>query len=145
MAATRVAAMVAAAIFFSAFYSASTQAPAPSAMGEAPAPSALAGCSDILLNLSGCLTYVEEGSNLTKPDKDCCPALAGLVESHPICLCVLLEPNATQSYGFSIDSKKALKLPSVCGVQTPPATACSGTFHSLLLAKIMLFPYFCLS
>ncbi|XP_059429615.1 non-specific lipid transfer protein GPI-anchored 4-like [Corylus avellana] len=126
MAATRVAAMVAAAIFFSTFYSASTQAPAPSVTAEAPAPSALAGCSDILLNLSGCLTYVEEGSNLTKPEKDCCPALAGLVESHPVCLCVLLEPNATQSYGISIDSKKALKLPSVCGVQTPPATACSA-------------------
>ena len=118
------------------------EAPAPSMTEEAPAPSSLAGCSDILLNLSGCLTYVEEGSNLTKPEKDCCPALAGLVDSHPVCLCVLLEPNATQSYGISIDSKKALKLPSVCGVQTPPATACSGTFHSLLLAKIILFPYF---
>jgi hypothetical protein len=112
--------------------SATGEAPAPSATGEAPAPapSSLAGCTDILLNLSGCLTYVQEGSNLTKPDKDCCPALAGLVESHPICLCLLLEPNVTQSYGFSIDSKKALKLPSVCGVQTPPVTACSGTLST---------------
>ncbi|XP_062172559.1 non-specific lipid transfer protein GPI-anchored 2-like [Alnus glutinosa] len=160
MATTRVAAMVvAAAVFFSTFYSVSPQAeaptpsalgkapapssglgegaPAPSVLGEgapapssglgegAPAPSALAGCMDKLLNLSDCLTYVLNGSNLTKPDKGCCPELAGLVESNAICLCVLLGTNVSESTGIAIDVKRALKLPSVCDVKTPPASTCS--------------------
>lgn len=152
MATARVAAMVvAAAVFFSAFYSVSPQAeapapsalgeapapssglgegaPAPSVLGEAPAPSALAGCMDSLLNLSDCLTYVLEGSTLTKPDKGCCPELAGLVKSKPICLCVLLGTNITESTGIAIDVKRALKLPSVCAVQTTPASLCSGTYN----------------
>jgi len=125
MATTRVAAMVvAAAVFFSTFYSVSPQA-------EAPTPSALAGCMDKLLNLSDCLTYVLNGSNLTKPDKGCCPELAGLVESNAICLCVLLGTNVSESTGIAIDVKRALKLPSVCAVKTPPASTCSGSYFSL--------------
>jgi hypothetical protein len=143
MATTRVAAMVvAAAVFFSTFYSVSPQAeaptpsalgkaPAPSVLGGAPAPSALAGCMDKLLNLSDCLTYVLNGSNLTKPDKGCCPELAGLVESNAICLCVLLGTNVSESTGIAIDVKRALKLPSVCAVKTPPASTCSGSYFSL--------------
>ncbi|KAG6682206.1 hypothetical protein I3842_13G126500 [Carya illinoinensis] len=129
--------MVAAALFFSAFYNVSAQGPgpgpsqgpaqaeAPSGLGEGPAPSATSGCFDILLNMSDCLTYVEDGSKTTKPDKGCCPELAGLVDSHPICLCQLLATNTTESFGIKINLKRALNLPSVCGVPTPPVSTCS--------------------
>ncbi|XP_040993325.1 non-specific lipid transfer protein GPI-anchored 2-like [Juglans microcarpa x Juglans regia] len=128
-----VAAMVAAALFFSAFYNVSAQGPvpgpaqaeAPSGLGEGPAPSATAGCFDVLLNMSDCLTYVEDGSKTTKPDKGCCPELAGLVDSNPICLCQLLATNTTASFGIKINLKRALNLPSVCGVPTPPVSTCS--------------------
>ncbi|KAA8550100.1 hypothetical protein F0562_001784 [Nyssa sinensis] len=89
----------------------------------AAAPSPSLGCTTYLVNTSDCLTYVEAGSNLTKPDKGCCPELAGLVESHPICLCLLL--GHTDSIGIPIDLNKALKLPSVCDITTPPITLCS--------------------
>ncbi|GLU19055.1 hypothetical protein SLE2022_353230 [Rubroshorea leprosula] len=104
------------------------------AKGQAPAPepsSALgpsapgSDCLTTVLNMSDCLSYVTTGSNATKPDKACCPELAGLVESAPICLCDLLDKNKTESYGISIDMSRALKLPSVCGVPTPPVSLCS--------------------
>ncbi|OMO77190.1 hypothetical protein COLO4_25284 [Corchorus olitorius] len=103
-----------------------TSAPEPSAVvfgpsAEAPAPD----CLTNLLNMSDCLTYVTAGSNLTKPDKACCPELAGLVESSPQCLCLLLDKNATSSYGIDIDMSKALNLPNVCKVETPPISLCS--------------------
>ncbi|KAB1226654.1 Non-specific lipid transfer protein GPI-anchored 2 [Morella rubra] len=118
---TRVAAMLAAAIFLisTSFYSASAQA-------EAPAPSsALAGCMDSLLNTSDCLSFVQAESTITKPDKACCPELAGLVESNPICLCQLLGGNTSAAIGVTIDVKKALTLPSICKIQTPPVSMCS--------------------
>ncbi|GMI84122.1 hypothetical protein HRI_002081500 [Hibiscus trionum] len=93
---------------------------------QAPAPTPTPDCMTNLLNLSDCLTYVEAGSNLTKPDKPCCPELAGLVESSPQCLCYLLDKNATASYGLSIDMDRALKLPNVCHVSTPPVSLCSA-------------------
>ncbi|KAH7838784.1 hypothetical protein Vadar_031161 [Vaccinium darrowii] len=97
-------------------------APGPSmTTAGAPGPGGL-DCLSSLANLSDCLSYVQEGSNLTTPDKACCPELAGLVESQPICLCQLLGSNTS---GFQIDFQKALKLPSVCSVQTPPASLCS--------------------
>ncbi|KAE8724876.1 Non-specific lipid transfer protein GPI-anchored 2 [Hibiscus syriacus] len=93
----------------------------PSPAAEAPTPD----CMTNLLNLSDCLSYVVAGSNLTKPDKPCCPELAGLVESSPQCLCYLLDKNKTASYGFNIDMDRALKLPKVCHVSTPPVSLCS--------------------
>ncbi|KAK3205461.1 hypothetical protein Dsin_019507 [Dipteronia sinensis] len=80
-------------------------------------------CMTKLYNMSDCLSYVIEGSNVTKPEKPCCPELAGLVESSPICLCELLGKSDT--YGIKIDMSRALKLPSLCGVSTPPLHLCS--------------------
>uniref|UniRef100_A0A5B7AHM1 Putative non-specific lipid transfer protein GPI-anchored 2 n=1 Tax=Davidia involucrata TaxID=16924 RepID=A0A5B7AHM1_DAVIN len=89
----------------------------------APQPAEL-DCSTYIYNMSDCLTYVEPGSNLTKPDKDCCPELASLVDNQPICLCKLLA-NSTDIVGMPINVTKALNLPSVCKVTTPDASACS--------------------
>ncbi|CAL1404583.1 unnamed protein product [Linum trigynum] len=91
--------------------------------GVAPAPAV--DCMTQLFNLSDCLSYVTTGSNLTKPDKPCCPELAGLVDSNPICLCTLLTLNASD-YGFDIDRTRAFGLPSVCSVSTPPVSLCPG-------------------
>ncbi|XP_068339583.1 non-specific lipid transfer protein GPI-anchored 2-like [Pyrus communis] len=93
------------------------------APASAPAP-ATTDCDTTLLGLSDCLTYVAEGSNLTKPDKPCCPELAGLVKDNPVCLCYLLG-NTSSSLSFQIDMNRALKLPTVCKVDTPPASTCA--------------------
>uniref|UniRef100_A0A7N0RJP5 Bifunctional inhibitor/plant lipid transfer protein/seed storage helical domain-containing protein n=1 Tax=Kalanchoe fedtschenkoi TaxID=63787 RepID=A0A7N0RJP5_KALFE len=105
-----------AAVFLTAFSVAISAQPLPAA--PAPGPD----CFTLLLNMSDCLTYVEEGSNLTKPEKPCCSELAGLVDKDPICLCQLL--GNAGSFGVRIDLSRALKLPDACQVSTPPASSC---------------------
>ncbi|XP_019420452.1 PREDICTED: xylogen-like protein 11 isoform X2 [Lupinus angustifolius] len=106
-----------------AWYGASGQSPAPET-ATAPSPTTgSSGCFTALLNMSDCLSYVEDGSNLSKPEKGCCPELAGLVDSNPICLCELL--GNPDSIGIKINLNKAIKLPSICAVTTPPVSTCS--------------------
>ncbi|XXG50807.1 hypothetical protein AAC387_Pa02g4731 [Persea americana] len=88
---------------------------------DAPAPSS--DCLNALANMSACLTYVMAGSNQTVPDEGCCPALAGLVESNPICLCELF--GESNSFGIDLDMAKAVNLPSVCKISTPPLSTCA--------------------
>ncbi|OVA03896.1 Twin-arginine translocation pathway [Macleaya cordata] len=99
-----------------------------SPMGESPMSespmSESPDCFTSILNMSDCLTYVEAGSNLTTPEKGCCPSLAGLVESTPICLCQFL--GNSSSYGIQIDVKRALNLPKVCRVDTPSVSLCAA-------------------
>ncbi|KAK4760550.1 hypothetical protein SAY87_005443 [Trapa incisa] len=88
-----------------------------------PAPPPGSDCLTILFNMSDCLNFVSPESNLTKPDEPCCPELAGLIESSPYCLCKLL--GDPESIGIDVDFNRALKLPSVCAIQTPPVSLCS--------------------
>ncbi|XP_021892635.1 non-specific lipid transfer protein GPI-anchored 2-like [Carica papaya] len=99
-------------------------APAP-APGTETAAAPTADCLANLLNMSDCVPYAEVGSNLTKPDKACCPELAGLVEGAPQCLCYLFDGKTAQQFGINVDMDRALKLPSVCSVATPPTSLCS--------------------
>ncbi|KAF2322301.1 hypothetical protein GH714_010735 [Hevea brasiliensis] len=100
--------------------------PAPSEVNIAPGPSSANDCMTPLLNMSDCLSYVAESSNATVPDKNCCPELAGLIEGSPVCLCQLLSNTSlTESYGIKIDINRALKLPSVCRISTPPVSTCA--------------------
>ncbi|KAG6467525.1 hypothetical protein ZIOFF_074655 [Zingiber officinale] len=62
-------------------------------VAQSPAMS-VANCSDAFLNLTGCLSYTAVGSNDTSPSGDCCPELAGLLDSNAICLCELLAGGA---------------------------------------------------
>nr|XP_027104067.1 non-specific lipid transfer protein GPI-anchored 2-like [Coffea arabica] len=92
-------------------------AAAPGPFSGAPGPAL--DCVSYLLNLSDCLTYVEAGSNQTKPDKACCPELAHLVETQPVCLCQLLaHPERSP---LPIDLPKAKGLPAKCKVDASPS------------------------
>uniref|UniRef100_A0A0D9YGE2 Bifunctional inhibitor/plant lipid transfer protein/seed storage helical domain-containing protein n=1 Tax=Oryza glumipatula TaxID=40148 RepID=A0A0D9YGE2_9ORYZ len=90
----------------------------------APAGGISPACMDAVLNMSDCLTYVMNGSTARKPDEPCCPELAGLLESKPVCLCQLLAGGAS-SYDISVDYKRAMALPGICGLAAPPVTACA--------------------
>ncbi|XP_074591239.1 non-specific lipid transfer protein GPI-anchored 12-like [Curcuma longa] len=92
-------------------------------VARSPAPSA-ANCNDAFLNLTGCLSYTAVGSNDTAPSGDCCPELAGLIDSNPICLCELLAGGA-ESLGIAVDNARALRLPSLCRLDAPPVSLCS--------------------
>ncbi|KAL9238679.1 hypothetical protein vseg_013069 [Gypsophila vaccaria] len=80
-------------------------------------------CMTSVYNMSDCLTYVVNGSTVNAPDKACCPELAGMLDSNPVCLCQLL--GKSKDLGIDLDVGRALKLPSICGLQTPPLSLCS--------------------
>ncbi|KAG0487860.1 hypothetical protein HPP92_006671 [Vanilla planifolia] len=102
----------------------------------APSPAATGpDCFLALASLSSCLTFVEEGSNLTVPEKGCCFALAQLVDGQSICLCQLL--STSDVFGIKIDDTRALALPTVCRIQTPPPSLCNVLGNPVPSAEAM--------
>ncbi|XP_031113752.1 xylogen-like protein 11 [Ipomoea triloba] len=103
------------------------QSPTASLVGLAPVPvpAGTFDCVNELINMSDCLTFVEAGSKLNEPKKACCPELAGMVETQPVCLCQLLA-DPENVIGFKIEMKKALDLPSLCKLNTPSTSLCSA-------------------
>ncbi|XP_010685511.2 non-specific lipid transfer protein GPI-anchored 2 [Beta vulgaris subsp. vulgaris] len=97
------------------------QSPAPA---PGPGTDMASDCMTLIYNMSDCLTYAEKGSKLTKPDKNCCPELAGMLDANPLCLCQLL--GKSKDFPVDLDLKKALKLPSACSLQTPDVSLCSA-------------------
>ncbi|KAK3138430.1 hypothetical protein QOZ80_5AG0368880 [Eleusine coracana subsp. coracana] len=121
---TAVAVLVTAVVVAVLLTSASSQSPA-AAPGPAGGGGMDAACMNALLNMSDCLTFVEKGSSARRPDAPCCPELAGLVGANPVCLCELLA-GAAESYGIAVDYGRALALPGICRVSTPPVSTCAA-------------------
>ncbi|KAJ9184968.1 hypothetical protein P3X46_004652 [Hevea brasiliensis] len=72
-------------------------------------------CFASLLNMSDCLTYMEDS-----------------MVSNPICLCEMLgNSSLVESYAIKIDMSRSLNLPTICGVNTPLLNACLEVGHSL--------------
>ncbi|XP_074303048.1 non-specific lipid transfer protein GPI-anchored 2-like [Silene latifolia] len=95
-------------------------------MSPAAAPGPGTGvpdCMTLVYNMTDCLSYVEKGSTTKKPEKPCCPELAGMLDTNPLCLCQLF--GNTSALPVELDINKALKLPQVCGLSTPPISMCS--------------------
>ncbi|KAJ1699176.1 hypothetical protein LUZ63_007688 [Rhynchospora breviuscula] len=88
-----------------------------------PAPAPSLDCTTALLNLISCLTYVTSGSNLTRPEKGCCSALAGVLANEVVCLCQLIA--SYDNFGIQIDTVRVLELPTICRVNAPPTSLCS--------------------
>jgi hypothetical protein len=84
-----------------------------------------ADCTDALLGLAGCLSYVQEGSTVTTPDPTCCSGLKDVVRNEVACLCQAFQGG--QDFGVALNMTKALQLPAVCNVKTPPFSKCNGT------------------
>ena len=109
-------------------------------LAPSPAPAVATDCMTLIYNMSDCLTYVEKGSNSTKPDKGCCPELAGMLDTQPICLCKLL--GKKKDFPVELDLNRALKLPSVCGLQTPSLSSCSSMYMCFLLISLNPLNFF---
>nr|CAB3452051.1 unnamed protein product [Digitaria exilis] len=81
------------------------------------------GCSSVMMTLSPCMDFIS--SKAPNPGISCCSVLAGVVQTDPRCLCMVLDGTAA-SFGISINQTRALDLPEVCKVQAPPISQCSG-------------------
>lgn len=97
----------------------------------APAPSP--DCSSALLDLADCLSFVENGSTVAKPEGQCCSGLKKVVKEDVICLCEVLK----QGPSLGVNLTKALTLPSACKLSTPPFSKCNSLL-SLSLSETLL-------
>ncbi|KAL3531323.1 hypothetical protein ACH5RR_010645 [Cinchona calisaya] len=87
---------------------------------------AQSGCSNAIMSLSPCLTYVT--GNVSTPSSSCCTQLAGVVQSTPRCLCSLMN-GAGNPMNLNINQTLALTLPGACNVQTPPVSQCNAVVN----------------
>ncbi|XP_051183288.1 non-specific lipid transfer protein GPI-anchored 31 [Lolium perenne] len=90
--------------------------------GSVAAPAPAVDCSDALISLVGCLSYVQEGSTVATPEKSCCSGLKDVVKKEVACLCQAFQGG--QDYGVALNMTKALQLPAACKVKTPPFSKC---------------------
>ncbi|XP_072993090.1 non-specific lipid transfer protein GPI-anchored 11-like [Typha latifolia] len=105
---------------------------------DVAAPSPSMDCTSALLDLAGCLTFVEEGSKVAKPEGSCCSGLKKVVKEEVACLCEIFK--GSQDFGVSLNLTKALTLPSACGVSTPPFSKCNISLAGVPGASPALSP-----
>ncbi|XP_074577798.1 non-specific lipid transfer protein GPI-anchored 12-like [Curcuma longa] len=91
--------------------------------GPSPAPAPSGECDVALQSLSRCSTYVEVGSNLSRPQKGCCRAVSAVAGADPACLCGLIDDY--RGFGVRVDTTRALMLPSACRAPPPPPSLCA--------------------
>ncbi|OEL14929.1 hypothetical protein BAE44_0024053 [Dichanthelium oligosanthes] len=93
------------------------------AASQAPAPAPSVDCSSAVIGLSGCLTYVTEGSTQSKPTKECCAGVKGVLKSPATvaCLCAAFG----QSYGIKLNLTRAAMLPAACGEDPAALSKCN--------------------
>ncbi|KAI4299071.1 hypothetical protein L6164_032564 [Bauhinia variegata] len=93
---------------------------------NAPAPSA--DCSSLILTMADCLSFVSNGSTITKPEGSCCSGLKTVLKSDPACLCEAFKSSA--QLGVVLNVTKAVTLPAACKVSAPSATNCGCEFFA---------------
>uniref|UniRef100_A0A1D1Z484 Non-specific lipid-transfer protein-like protein At5g64080 n=1 Tax=Anthurium amnicola TaxID=1678845 RepID=A0A1D1Z484_9ARAE len=90
--------------------------------GGGAAPAAAPDCSTAIGNLVDCLSFVQYGSKVSKPEGSCCAGLKKVVKKEASCLCEAFKSSA--DFGVVLNVTKALSLPAACGVSTPSISKC---------------------
>ncbi|XP_027347727.1 protein YLS3 [Abrus precatorius] len=85
-----------------------------------------AECSDKLLGLASCLSYV--GGESKAPTLDCCSGLKGVIDKSKRCLCILIKDRDDPNLGLNINVTLALNLPTACHTPTN-ITQCVDLLH----------------
>lgn len=86
-------------------------------------------CTSELANLVPCLNYIT--GNESKPSSSCCTPLASVVQSQPLCLCLLLNGTFSSS-GLTINQTRALGLPGLCSINTPSTSLCNSKYRIII-------------
>ncbi|XP_047072295.1 non-specific lipid transfer protein GPI-anchored 14-like [Lolium rigidum] len=69
-------------------------------------------CSDKLVSLATCLTFVQ--GQAPSPTPDCCAGLKTVLQTGRKCLCVLVKDRDDPGLGLKINVTRALGLPAAC-------------------------------
>ncbi|XP_073030524.1 non-specific lipid transfer protein GPI-anchored 31-like isoform X2 [Primulina eburnea] len=88
----------------------------------APAPAV--DCSTLVLTMVDCLSFVTEGSKLTKPEGQCCSGLKNVLKTKAECLCETFRNSA--QLGVKLNVSKAATLPAACSVSAPSISNCGS-------------------
>ncbi|EXB97271.1 Non-specific lipid-transfer protein-like protein [Morus notabilis] len=87
---------------------------------HAPAPAV--DCSNLILNMADCLSFVSNGSTVTTPEGTCCNGLKTVLKADANCLCEAFKSSA--QLGVVLNVTKAMTLPTACKVSAPSAANC---------------------
>ncbi|CAL5189626.1 unnamed protein product [Lathyrus oleraceus] len=87
---------------------------------QAPTPSL--DCTNLVLTMADCLSFVTNGSTTTKPEGNCCSGLKSVLKTAPSCLCEAFKSSA--QFGVVLNVTKATSLPAACKISAPSATKC---------------------
>ncbi|QHN81185.1 Non-specific lipid-transfer protein-like protein [Arachis hypogaea] len=90
----------------------------------ARSPSPSVDCSNLVLTMADCLSFVTNGSTTTKPEGTCCSGLKTVLKTAPDCLCEAFKSSV--QFGVVLNVTKALALPSACGLSASSATDYCG-------------------
>ncbi|KHN39210.1 Non-specific lipid-transfer protein-like protein [Glycine soja] len=78
--------------------------------------------TNLVLTMADCLSFVTNGSTVTKPEGTCCSGLKSVLKTAPACLCEAFKSSA--QFGVVLNVTKATSLPAACKVSAPSATNC---------------------
>ncbi|XP_073126959.1 non-specific lipid transfer protein GPI-anchored 31-like isoform X2 [Henckelia pumila] len=99
-------------------------AAASSAAQLAPTPAVAVDCSTLVLTMADCLSYVTEGSKVSKPEGHCCSGLKKVLKTKAECLCDTFKNSA--QLGVKLNVTKAATLPAACSVSAPSISNCGS-------------------
>ncbi|KAG4110544.1 hypothetical protein ERO13_D13G055250v2 [Gossypium hirsutum] len=79
----------------------------------APSPSfsSTGDCTFLFINMADCLSFVSSGSQVAKPEGNCCSGLKTVLDTNGECLCEAF--------------KKAFTLPALCKISTSSVPKCA--------------------
>jgi hypothetical protein len=91
-------------------------------------------CSDKLVSLATCLTFVQ--GQAPSPTPDCCAGLKTVLQTGRKCLCVLVKDRDDPGLGLKINVTRALGLPAACSAPANISDCPSTSSHPLLLKSL---------
>ncbi|XP_047315124.1 non-specific lipid transfer protein GPI-anchored 11-like [Impatiens glandulifera] len=96
------------------------QSSATASTPESPPP--MSDCTNLVLEMADCLSYVSTGSTDKKPQGTCCSGIKTVLKNNAQCICFAFRNSA--QFGVTLNVTKAMTLPDVCRLSHPPLTNC---------------------
>lgn len=103
------------------------------ASGSPLGPNKSKNCTELTIDgLAYCVDYLDKGkgTNLERPDSDCCSGFKTFLDVNATCLCEAW--NTIIELGTDLDVVRAASLPSACHFQNknvPDTSLCNGMFY----------------
>lgn len=91
----------------------------------APSPSFSSNgdCTFLFIKMADCLSFVTSGSQVSKPEGNCCSSLKTVLDTNGECLCKTFKNSA--SLGVPLDLSKAFTLPALCKISASSVPKCA--------------------